>query len=295
MSRYLTEEEKKFIRDNHLVMSTKNIAKVIKRSINTVRRFKEIDGIVTPKKVIASFRNQSFTKENFSNFFKNRTIHYWTKEEEEYLIKNYANVSNKKLSEYLNISEGKIGSKAGGLNLKKSKEYMFKQKRDIALRNESFLNNRFKKGTEPPHKGKKMKDVLSPEALDRFNNRKGKFKVGHTPHNSKPIGSIFQRSINKETFIKIANTGIEDKDWVRYSRWLYESEIGPIPKGFVVRFKDDDNTNFELDNLYLFPKSSMPEENRYKSQLDKESLNQFREVLIVKGKVKILNDLINNE
>lgn len=294
MSRFLTEEEQQFIRDYHLKLSMKDIAAKLNRSPTTIRRFKELEGIVTPKDIVTSFKSHLFTKENYSKLHKNRDVHVWTEQEEDYLRKHYANTCTKLLSKELNQPEKKLSTKANELGLRKSIEYLEKKRKEF-IPSENFKKHSYKKGSEPFHKGKKMIDVLSPESYQKFNNRGGKFQKGQDPVNRKPIGSLFQRSTDNVTYIKVSQSGKHNNDWVIYSRYLYEKNIGKIPKGFVVRFKDDDNTNFNLENLYLFPKSSLPEENKYKSRLDIKTLQHFREVLIIKGKVKILSNERNRE
>lgn len=39
--------------------------------------------------------------------------------------------------------------------------------------------------------------------------------------------------------------------WEPFSRWTWEQERGPVPKGMVVRFRNGDTHDCRIDNLYL--------------------------------------------
>lgn len=45
-----------------------------------------------------------------------------------------------------------------------------------------------------------------------------------------------------------------EKGWVLYHRYLYEENVGSIPDGYCVIFKDGNNENFQIENLIAIPK-----------------------------------------
>lgn len=74
----------------------------------------------------------------------------------------------------------------------------------------------------------------------------GSFRKGSVPHNYVPVGS---ERINTDGYhdIKIADPNV----WKAKHVILYEQHNGPVPEGAVVRFKDGDKNNLDLDNLIL--------------------------------------------
>lgn len=106
------------------------------------------------------------------------------------------------------------------------------------------LDSCFKKGQEPPNKGKKM----SKEVYKKCSNTM--FKKGQLSHNKKPLGSI---RVTKDGYqeIKIA----EPNTWDAYHRVMWEDTFGKIPEGGVVRFVTNDKMNVHPFNLELIDRS----------------------------------------
>jgi len=111
----------------------------------------------------------------------------------------------------------------------------------LQRREESKKKNQFNKGQVSHNKGKKM----SPEAYEKV--KKSMFKPGQIPYNSKPIGYERICPVDKIIFIKISERG----PMVSKSRYIWEQNNGPIPKGSVVSFKDGNKLNCDIDNLFL--------------------------------------------
>ena len=72
------------------------------------------------------------------------------------------------------------------------------------------------------------------------------FKKGNRPHNAVPVGT---ETNSHDGYIKVKIA--EPNSWAFKHRLLWEKEHGPIPKGKVLVFKDDDRTNIVIDNLEL--------------------------------------------
>lgn len=113
----------------------------------------------------------------------------------------------------------------------------------------SYHNNKgwFVKGTSSWNKGVKMDDETREKVKHTF------FKKGHTPPNTKPVGSIriYKDKIGKYyKLIKVVNK----RKWQPLQRIVWEEANGPIPKGMLVVFKDGDTLNCELSNLELISK-----------------------------------------
>lgn len=89
---------------------------------------------------------------------------------------------------------------------------------------------------------------------------KTQFKKGRVPDNHKPIGTVTVRKYKNRggagaplKFIKIA----EPNKWRLYTRYMWETHYGKIPKGFVVCHRDGDPLNCEIDNLRLLPRKGL--------------------------------------
>jgi hypothetical protein len=178
-----------------------------------------------------------------------------TPEQTQFLIDNYANTSTEVLAAQFGVSVPKLHSQAGRLGLKKSKEYISnvtKQKWAEGKHEKSRICQ-FKKGQQPPNKGKRIHEWLSPEAIEK--QKQTRFKQGALPHNtySDEQGVI---SIRKDKrgrpykYIKLAHS-----KWEHLHTYLWKQAHGPIPKGHIVTFKDQDSLNCTLENLEMITRS----------------------------------------
>ena len=109
-------------------------------------------------------------------------------------------------------------------------------------------DSQFKKGQVPPNKGKKRKDWMSDDQIEKM--KKTQFQKGNVPHNTRSDYDVSLRRSNsgKYPYLFIR---IRKSKWVLYHRWLWEQVYGPIPEGHNVQFKDGNYMNCELSNLYL--------------------------------------------
>lgn len=90
----------------------------------------------------------------------------------------------------------------------------------------------FKKG-HAPHPDARMKNPNSTS-----------FKKGHKPHNHVPVGT---ERIKADGYLWIKTA--EPNIWRQKHLFLYEKDNGPMPKGFLLRFKDGDRFNFDPNNM----------------------------------------------
>lgn len=83
------------------------------------------------------------------------------------------------------------------------------------------------------------------------------FKKGHRPHNAAPVGTIRKVKFGLREYrqIKVA----EPSKWVMMSRYVWEKENGPLPKGYGIVFIDTNSLNDNIDNLAAMPKKEMAE------------------------------------
>lgn len=99
---------------------------------------------------------------------------------------------------------------------------------------------RFQKGQRSWNKGKKgmITGGISTQ-----------FKAGSIPYNAKEDGAI---SIRKDKQGRpYRHIRIAQGKWVHLHRYLWEEANGPVPNGYIVKFKDGNLANCVLENLYL--------------------------------------------
>lgn len=74
--------------------------------------------------------------------------------------------------------------------------------------------------------------------------KKTRFKSGHVPKNHMSVGSVVVATIGYHK-IKVA----EPNRWRLYSRYIWEKEKGPIPKGYRVIHINGDMLDDRIENL----------------------------------------------
>ena len=99
---------------------------------------------------------------------------------------------------------------------------------------------RFAKDHQPWNKG--IKGLM-------IGGKETQFQKGLIPHNHRPVGS---ERIAKDGFIEIKVA--EPNKWRPKHHVIYEHAHGAIPKGYVVRFVDNDQLNLSPSNLIAISK-----------------------------------------
>jgi len=167
----------------------------------------------------------------------------WYKEEDELMRKYYPYEFTERVAVRLNRSIKSVYSRATILGLKKSPEFQkeLNEYYGEVLKREG-KSTRFSNGHVPVNKGKKQTEDMSPEMIER--SKATSFKKGHLPHNHKQIG---HQRITKDGYIEVKVA--EPNRFVLLHRWLWKIWNGPIPKGYVVTFKDGNSQNCNIDNL----------------------------------------------
>lgn len=110
--------------------------------------------------------------------------------------------------------------------------------------------------------------------LERLRDHAAKFQPGNKRWKNRkratgtkplPVGTIRARRhrishrvgrgryrVGQRLFIKVAlSRQPREKNWMLYSRWLWEKHHGPIPAGYRVVFRDGDRLHCEIGNLNL--------------------------------------------
>lgn len=156
---------------------------------------------------------------------KGYKIHRWTKEEEQWLIDNWNAFSNEDIAKHLGVTTGAAKKKARHFKLVKSAEAL--------------------------------------SAILKAKPNGGQYQKGGLPKNTLHDNAITIRTTNR---------GIVSK-WIRVDlgKWLplqiynWQQAGNTIPAGHVLRFKDQDPTNCEIDNLEVVSKQLHLSTNRKRS------------------------------
>jgi hypothetical protein len=176
----------------------------------------------------------------------------WTLQEVETLRRLYPDCKTVTLENIFHRTASVIGQKAASLGIYKSEGFMKSPLSGrISKNNDIGAATRFAPGLAGWNKGKKQKDYMSPEMIERT--KQTRFKKGQDPHNSKPIG--YER-ISRDGYLEVKVQHLKDgdaknKNFKAKHRIIFEDAFGPIPEGMNVEFLDGDKFNFELSNLVL--------------------------------------------
>lgn len=169
---------------------------------------------------------------------KNKKQHIWTEEEKEYLREIVSKRSHKQIQIMMNKKfeyQFDLTQISGAI-----KRYKLK----------TGLTGYFTKGDIPFNKGKKQREYMSEESIEKT--KFTRFKLGQSPVNWRPIGSE-RVTVDGYTEIKIKEPNI----WKLKQRLIYEKAYGEIPYGYTVVFADRDKKNFNIDNLILVSRNEL--------------------------------------
>lgn len=194
----------------------------------------------------------------------------WTQEELATLSRMYPDHYASEIAVILGRGVSSIHCKAQVLGLQSSKEKIARTGHE-ASKSPASIAARFKKGSEPFNKGKKM----PPEIYSKC--KPTMFKKGNTPHNHKEVGAE-RIDVDGYIMVKVA----EPNKWRLKHRIIWEQHNGAIPKGYNVQFKNHNPQDCRIENLYLISKSEqMGKENSFWAKYPKE----LQELIHLKGVV----------
>jgi len=189
-----------------------------------------------------------------------------TSAQEAYMKKEYLNKPIKAISKYLKISASRVQRFLKKNSLTIPPEIILKRK----------LASQFKANHLPFNKGKKQKEYMSKQAIQRT--KATRFNLGHIPFNTNKIGNgaVVWR-IDKDRGKSYQYIRIEKSVWVLYHRHLWQARHGPIPKNQIVIFKDGDTSNVNIKNLKLITK----QENMYRNSVHEYAKETIPSLLLI--------------
>lgn len=196
----------------------------------------------------------------------------WTKEEINILLRDYQdpNIFTADIAKRLDRTLSQVYNKARTMGLKAPLERI-RLAGKLGTNHPNAVAHRFKKGSVPPNKGKKM----SPEVYEKV--KETMFKKGNSPVNHREVGS---ERINVDGYIetKVAEPNV----WRLKHRIIWEQHNGVIPAGYNVQFKNRNTQDCRIENLYIISKS---EQMRTENSLVARYPKEVQEVIRLKGVV----------
>lgn len=167
-------------------------------------------------------------------------VRKFTAEEDAFIRNNYMTIPTKRISKILGRSEGTARQRMAILGLKIPASVVEKFRRE----------SQYKAGRVPENKGKRQKDFMSGEAINKT--VATRFKKGARVHNEKYDGAVVTRySHRKRNYPPYKWIRISKAKWKKLHVHLWEEANGAIPPGKIVVFKDRNTLNCELSNLDL--------------------------------------------
>lgn len=163
-------------------------------------------------------------------FNATRRNHIWTKKEDAVLKKHFRKMLYPEIAKMMGFTERQVTNRITKLGIRLSEKELERRKK---LR-------QFVKGQISWNKGLRLPNVPN----------SGQFKKGSVPKNTKYDGAVVLRKRTRRNgdylFIRIAKM-----KWLLLHNYLWIKHHGKIPKGMVVRFKDGDHLNCNIENLEL--------------------------------------------
>ena len=196
----------------------------------------------------------------------------WTKEEINILLRDYQNpnILSADIAKRLDRTLSQVYYKARTMGLKAPLERI-RLAGKLGTNHPNAVAHRFKKGSVPPNKGKKM----SPEVYEKV--KETMFKKGNSPVNHREVGS---ERINVDGYIEIKVA--EPNVWRLKHRIIWEQHNGVIPAGYNVQFKNHNTQDCRIENLYIISKA---EQMRTENSLVARYPKEVQEVIRLKGVV----------
>lgn len=170
----------------------------------------------------------------------------WEEWEDKLLVDKYATTPTIELADRLGRSISSLYGRAGKLGIRKCDQFFKDPEMNPQIKKfiEGGKNSRFKRGRTPENKGRKQKEYMSQEAINRT--KATRFQKGNRPVNWKPVGST---RINVDGYVEVKVK--EPRTWELQHRVLWEEYHGKIPKAHAVVFKNNNSLDIRIENLEL--------------------------------------------
>lgn len=223
MFRY-TPEQKEFIRENARGKYNSEIAELFHAKF----------GLKITEGQVKSFKSNYKISSDLPKKRRSMPQGLLTTEQAEFVIRNVKGLSNLQLTNLVNETFNL------SLTIRQIKTWKNNHGLSSGLRGSE--------GKPPPNKGTK--------GLYNVGGNRTSFKRGQRASNYKPVGS---ERIDRDgyTLIKVSDEGPWHKRWRHKHKVVWEEKHGPIPKGHVILFADQNKRNITLENLILIKQSQL--------------------------------------
>lgn len=225
-----TYEQKQYIIRNRRKVKIIDMAKKIGCARSTIRNFMKKSGIALTRKEQYDLTSKWQLQKSTAS-----------PDEDKYILENYLSVPVKSIARHLKRSPCFVSIRMRQLKLKIPDTLI--QERQLA--------SRFKPGMTPANKGKKQSEFMTKEGIDR--SKAYQFKKGNLPHNTKSDGviSTVTNTLRSGKKILYKTIRISLSEWRMLHVYKWEKKYGPVPKGYVVIFKNGNTSDCSLRNLKL--------------------------------------------
>ena len=156
----------------------------------------------------------------------------WTDDMDAVMREHYPCKQTSEVADMLRLTPKQVLCRAKRLGLRKNPDVI------VGIRE----NGMFLKGHVPFNKGKKQHEFMSEEVIQKT--IATRFKKGQIPVNIKNVG--YER-VNVDGYVEVKT----EKGFVLKHRMIWVEHNGPIPKGYLVRFKNGNKQDIRIENLEL--------------------------------------------
>lgn len=189
----------------------------------------------------------------------------WTPEQIEFMKKHYPNERSQDIADHLGKTYAAVVKYAQKIGINKSREFLHSDKSGrIQKGQHKCKSGEFKKGHNPWNAGRTGVRT-SP---------KSEFKKGNLPHNTLHDGAISIRRYRCRKTGKLSQykfIRVRLGKWVPLHRHIWEQQHGNISNKHVLRFKDGNSLNCNINNLELITRAQHAR-NNYNDQRRRASL-----------------------
>lgn len=241
----LTKKQVAYVTDNRFTMTGAAMARVLGFTKTIINQFILKNGLAIPDDLKEKLRLKAL-----SAAYKIKMDSSYAKEKE-FIREHYLTMPLKQIGAKFGHSGNFIKAKLTEMGLVIPEDILYQRRQDV----------RFKTGSSPPNKGKK----LSPEQYQALS--KSMFKKGGRSLNEKKIGSIqirygYSRSGRKQ-IRPIRWKKIGHKKWkeVHVINWEHANQR-TVPAGHVIWFRNKDTLDVRIKNLELISQAESLKRNR---------------------------------
>lgn len=156
----------------------------------------------------------------------------WTPELDDWLREHYPHHPTAELAEQLGRTVGALHQRASRLGLHKTHD---------------LVSRLCSESSSKPRR-------VSPAS------RRTQFRAGQQPRNTEPLGAESWTS-NGYRVRKVAHHGKQHERWRPVHHLVWEEHYGEIPDGYIIAFRDGDQTNVSIQNLELISKAQRMHQN----------------------------------